>query len=223
MLTLKPILEIAALILTLVNGLMLLRVYLLDRPILRVAAVHPNTYQWFFRLPPGEHDGQAARRYGFLAYIDVINKGRRDVGLSVWKLRGRTKGYRQFEEEPLSIQEPQITIRGAYTKAYPVLGTQGALFQGETMVKSGASVSGFCYYVVEFFGHSNWDLRVHDGTTAAHMVVHSIFGNTAKTKVVFKEISLQKAEAVIPGIANIDRANEEWNDLAPPTPKTQTE
>ncbi|MCU1302939.1 MAG: hypothetical protein JWQ87_3223 [Candidatus Sulfotelmatobacter sp.] len=210
----KSILELAALILGLVNGLMLLRGYLRDRSILKVEPVHPDTYQWFFRLPEGECKGLPTRRYGFLAYIDIVNCGRRDVSVSGWRLHGITKGGKRFEMKPMSIQEPKITIREAYTKIYPVLGVRGLQFAGDTMVKSGASMSGFCYYLAEFFGNPNWDVSVHEGTARLEITVQSVFGNIAKTKVIFKEISLEKADKIIPGIANIQSADEDWDDPA---------
>jgi hypothetical protein len=212
----KSILELAALILGLVNGLMLLRGYLRDRSILKVEPIHPDTYQWFFRLPEGEHERLTTRRYGFLAYIDVVNCGRRDVSLSGWRLHGTTKGGKRFEMKPMSIPEPQIEIREAYTKVYPVLGVRGPQFFGDTMVKSGASISGFCYYMAEFVGGPNWDLPVHDGTAALELTVQSVFGSKAKTEIIFTEISLEKADKIIPGIANIQRANEDWNEPRPP-------
>ena len=57
------------------------------------------------------------------------------MSLASWKLRGRTKGWTRFEQDPLSIQEPLVPIRDVFTKAYPVLGSRGMLFQGGTMVK----------------------------------------------------------------------------------------
>jgi hypothetical protein len=199
---------------------MLLRGYLRDRPILKVSAVHPGTYQWSFSLPDGEHEGHSTRRYGFLAYIDIINKGRRDVSLGSWNLRGRTKGWKRFETQPVSIPEPQIPIRDAFTKAYTVLGSYGQHFQGETTVKSGASISGFCYCVVEFFGGPQWDLQRQGNTTAAEIVIQSVFGNTANVKITFREISLEKANAIIPKVANIDSAS--LDELVPPTGPAST-
>jgi len=79
------------------------------------------------------------------------------------------------------------------------------------MVKSGDMISGFCYYSVEFWGGPAWDLRKHGGTTVAEVVIQSVFGNAAKTKITFKEISLERANAIIPNVADIDSAS--LNDL----------
>ncbi|TKJ47581.1 hypothetical protein CEE34_02940 [Candidatus Aerophobetes bacterium Ae_b3a] len=62
---LKEILGLSALILSIVNGLMLLRYYLRDRPKLAVHSIHPDVYQWWFKLPSGEFEGNPTRKYGF--------------------------------------------------------------------------------------------------------------------------------------------------------------
>lgn len=199
----KPFLDSAALLLSLVNGLMLLRGYLRDRAVLKVTAIHPDTYQWYFRLPNGEYQGKPTRRFGFLAYIGISNRGRRDVCLTAWRLRGRTKGWRRFERVALSIQEPTVQI-GDCMKVFPVLGTKGIYFSGETMVKSGASISGFCYYTIEFHGGPFWDLRAGNGTTVATIAVQNVFEQTSKVKIIFREIALERANSMIPNIASID-------------------
>jgi hypothetical protein len=51
----RDFLALLVLMLAVVNGLMLLWRYATDRPILRVKAVYPSVYQWFFRLPAGEY------------------------------------------------------------------------------------------------------------------------------------------------------------------------
>lgn len=150
---LKPILELSALILSLVNGLMLLRNYLRDRPRLGVTAIHPDTYQWFFKLPDGKYENQPTRKYGFLAYISVTNRGLRDVSLDSWHLRVRNVGKKWVELKPLSIPEPRFEIgESGSVKVWPVLGTKGQFHGGDTMIKAGSSVSGFAYYVAEFYG-----------------------------------------------------------------------
>ncbi|MBV9302689.1 MAG: hypothetical protein JOZ48_11510 [Acidobacteriaceae bacterium] len=89
-------------------------------------------------------------------------------------------------------------------KVYPVLGIKGEHFAGETMVKSGASMSVFCYYVVEFFGDSHWDIAIKDGTTVADLVVRNVFEQKARARIVFKEITLEQANRMVANIADID-------------------
>jgi hypothetical protein len=211
----EPVLDLAALFLGLINGLMLLRAYLRDRAVLRVKPVHPNVYQWFFRLPGRQHLGKTTRRYGFLAYVAIANRGRRDVCLTAWRLKGRTKGWRGFETCPLSIQEPQVPL-GDGVKIYPVLGIKGPNFSGETLVKAGSSISGFCYYIVEFFGSPYWDIRIRgDKTVVASLVVRNVFEQTTRAKVRFREIPFETAEAMVPDIANVnsrDSDTDTWSE-----------
>lgn len=47
----RPLLQLSGLILSIVNGLMLLRFYLRDRARLTLHPIHPDTYQWWFTLP----------------------------------------------------------------------------------------------------------------------------------------------------------------------------
>ena len=54
----EPVLELSALILGIVNGLFLLKFYLRDRPKLKVKPVHSKVYQWWFRMPDDQHEGQ---------------------------------------------------------------------------------------------------------------------------------------------------------------------
>ena len=112
--------------LAIINGLMLLRTYLRDRPTLEVNPIHPNLYQWFFKLPNRVVDGKTTRRYGFLAYIGIDNKGIRDVSLNQWHLFVTIKNGKLVELKPISIPEPKIKLgESANIKVYPVLGASG--------------------------------------------------------------------------------------------------
>ncbi len=86
----EPILQYSALILSIINGLILIWAFTRDRPKLIVEPGYPETYQWFFSLPPGNRDGQPTRKFGFLAYIDIINTGIRDVQVKSWILEIKT-------------------------------------------------------------------------------------------------------------------------------------
>ncbi len=82
----KEVLGLGALVLSIINGLALLRYHLRDRPKLTIQPVHPDAYQWWFKLPSGEYEGNPSRKYGFLAYIDITNRGLRKVSLDSWRL-----------------------------------------------------------------------------------------------------------------------------------------
>ena len=51
---LKYLLNIAALILSIINGWFLFNYYIKDKPKLEVNAIHPDFYQWWFELPEGK-------------------------------------------------------------------------------------------------------------------------------------------------------------------------
>jgi hypothetical protein len=189
---LKPLLELSALILSLVNGLMLLRNYLRDRPRLSVTPVHPEFYQWLFNLTDDRSGGN--KRFGFLAYVCIVNRGIRDVSLESWNLRVRTTDKRSVELKPISIPEPHVELgTSGNVKVYPVLGQIGAMHEGKTMIRSGDSISGFAFYIAE-------NVLIGSGKAIAEILVSSVFGNRAKAQIHFREISREDARRMIENI-----------------------
>lgn len=206
--TLKPILELSALILSLVNGLMLLKNYLRDRPRLSVSAIHPDAYQWFFKLPDGKYEDQPTRKYGFLAYISITNRGLRDVSLDSWHLHVKNVGEKWVELKPLSIPEPRFEVgESGSVKVWPVLGTKGQFHDGDTMIKAGSSVSGFAYYVAEFYGRGAWNPFLQDGKAVGTIRIQSVFGNHSESRIFFKEIPLERAKRLVEGIDKVDSSS----------------
>jgi hypothetical protein len=199
------LLQASALILSVVNGLMLLRSYLRDRPQLVVKPVHPEVYQWFFKLPSEPFEGEATTKFGFLAYLDISNRGLRDVSVDDWNLHLETTKGKVVPLKPISIPEPTVLLgKSGASKAYPVFGHKGQFSTGETMVKSGGSISGFAYYVYEYVGGNQWSVVGHDGKVTGKIVVSDVFGNIATTKVVFTEIPLDRARSFVTEIDKVD-------------------
>lgn len=204
---LKTLLEIAALILGLANGLILLWYFLRDHPKLVVEPVHPEVYQWYFRLPDGEYEGVPSRKYGFLLYASISNKGLRSVALASWRLTIRSRNKQKNELKPVNLPgEPMLDLTERETvKIWPVLGQGGILpGGGDTMVVSGASVSGMAYYLYECYGDSMWDPVEKDGIVEGVFRVKSVFRNKAKTKIQFRKKQLEEIEKMVPGISKID-------------------
>jgi hypothetical protein len=200
----KSILDLSALILTVINGIMLLRIYLLDRPKLIVEPISPDAYQWFCILPDGEYRGQKTRRYGYLAYIDIANKGLRNVSLRSWRLLLKTIDGKPLELEPLSIPLPEIQFpKSGIVKRYPVLGVKSLDYDGSTMIASGSSTSGWAYYVVQVCGGPEWNPAMKEGRSAGKIVVQSIFGDKSSTQIVFREVALEKLSQMIQGFESI--------------------
>src|SRR5208282_4542364 len=143
----------------------------------------------------------------FLAYLEVSNKGLRDVavGGDICDLLLNIYGGKTATLKPLSIPEPRITFgRSRTPKVYQVLGIKGEFSTGETMVKSGDTLSGFAYFIFEYWGWDEWDLVSVEGTITGTMVVTDVFGNKTSTRVVFKEISLDRARTMVSDIDTID-------------------
>lgn len=202
----ERVLQTSALSLGLVNGLMLLSLYLRDRAKLSVYPIHPDVYQWFFRLPGSEFEGESTRRFGFLCYVGIGNAGLRNVALDSWRLHVPIVGGTSTELRALSIPEPQIQLAGG-TKVWPVLGVRGPSYDGETMVLSGGSIAGFAYYVYECYGHESWDPEVEGGNVLAKLRITSVFGKATKTSIVFRETPLHEAAGMVSGIETIGLAN----------------
>jgi len=195
-----------ALLLGIINGLILFRNYIRDRPKLTVYPIHPDVYQWYFELPLGVYQGNPTRKYGFLIYIAITNRGLRDVSIDYWHLFLKTIQGDKIELKPLTIIEPKIKIGKMADKTYPVLGIKGIVYEGDTMVKSGDSISGFAYYIAEFYGNpKEYGLIIENETTKGEIVVKSVFENRAKTKIRFRKIELSRVQEMIPEIETIDK------------------
>jgi hypothetical protein len=149
--------------------------------------------------------GLPTRKHGFLTYIKIINRGLRDVSLDSWNLIINTVGNQQIKLSPLSIPQPQIKLGGSENlKLFPVLGQPSVMGQGgDTMVKSGDSVSGFAYYIAEFYGSYNYNILAKNGKIEGKVVIESVLGDKANTIIIFNEITLEKANSLIKDIDKI--------------------
>ncbi len=200
----EKILQISALILSIINALMLLRQYVRDKALLKVKPIHPEDYQWWFRLPEYEKKGEKVRGYGFLAYVGIGNRGLRKVSLDSWRLRIIDSRDNIHLLKPISIPDPSFSITlpngDTYNKTLPVLGIASEEFKGETIIDSGCSIIGWAYFVVEFPLESKLDPRIEGSKAEGIFQVEDIFGGKARSKMVFTEITLDKAKGFVKGI-----------------------
>ena len=208
----KPVLQISGLILSIINGLMLLRFYLRDRARLTLHPVHPDTYQWWFTLPRSEFEGKSTRRYGFITYIAVQNSGLRKVELTAWRLSIRLRLGKSCELLPINMPEPSANI-GEHVKLYPVLGQRGLHFDGDTLVDAGCSTSGMVYYIYECYGGEGWDPETTGQHIKATFQVSDGFRRKAKCTVKFTRKSLEEIKAFAPGIETIDKKSAETGEF----------
>lgn len=199
----KPFLELSALILGAINGLMLLKFYARDRAKLTVHPIHPNTYQWWFNLPPREYEGKPTRRYGFISYIAVQNSGLRKTQLTSWGLSLKTRLGKRCELHPMSMPEPSAEI-GEHVKLYPVLGQRSLHLEGDTLVDSGCSTSGMVYCLYECYGGAGWDPSIINNRIDAVFHASDGFNHKARCNVQFRQKALEEIKKFAPGIERMD-------------------
>lgn len=203
----ERLLQLAALILSIVNGLILIRVHIRDRAKLDVSPVHPDVYQWWFRLPESTFHGSPTRVFGFLAYVSIVNRGYRPVALERWRLHVRARNGRRVELRAVSIPEPMLKM-GSHGKVYAVLGQAGLMHQGSTQVEAGSGIGGMVFYVYECYGDDSWNPRVRNAKIGAHFTIRDVFRGKASCNINFREQTLQEIKRLIPDIENIPYSGE---------------
>ena len=170
----KQFLELSALILGLVNGLILLYIFLRDKPKIIVNSIE-NSMQGIFNLPNGKYQDFQTRRFGIMIDLEIINRGLRDVQISSWNIKIKTRNLRKIDLKPRSITNPVVDI-GNGQKFLPVLGISSPGFSGDTVVKSGHSIAGFAYYIYECYGDENWDPLIDEDKIIVDVTVVDVYG-----------------------------------------------
>ena len=206
MILIKDYVHLSALILAIINGSILFWRLKRDRPNLQVRSVEPKRFQWWFALPGGELNGIPTRRFGFLVFVRITNRGLRDVGLDTWQLKIKTKGGEKLKLLPTSIPEPRARFADEVEELryFPVLGERTDRFDGNTLVKSGMSISGMAYFIAEVYGSEDWDPPIaEDRTVEAKLKIGDVLDNETSCKITFSEINLERAEKIVPGIGKI--------------------
>jgi hypothetical protein len=157
-------------------------------------------------MPDGTFNNIPTRRYGFLIYISIRNKGTRDVALFEWQLIINTLAGKQIELHPISIPEPQLPLgQTQNTKMWPVLGCKGVYHEGDTMIRSGDSIGGFAYYVAELYGSDDWNPTIVNGKTTSRIRVRGVYGKPSKAKITLTEKPLDEISKFIPDIDKVDK------------------
>lgn len=189
-----------------------------DKPKLVVSPVHPETYQVWLRLKDVQKNGQTWRRYVFLSYFSVANRGLRDVSVDEWQLRIKNRlrliQYRHKKKElkPYNIPEPQLPLGDAHVKSIKAFGQSTQNYQSSSsMVKSGDSVSGMSCWLYSVCGHDRWDPETDQkNNIAATLKIRNIFGATVQCKIVFREFSIERLKKMIPTIGDYLENNDDF-------------
>lgn len=155
-------------------------------------------------MPPRTHEGFETKRYGFLAYLCIVNRGLRDVSIESWILKLKAKNGKWNDLNPISTPEPTIPLGDSGSKkVLPVLGQSGLFHRSNTMVRSGDSVSGMAYYNIEYYGEYEEEPRITPGETTARIEVTTVFGKRSSRKIRFKQMDFNKIDSMLPGIDKI--------------------
>ncbi len=195
----QKLLQSGTVALTIVNGLFLLREYLRSRPRLGVSPIHPDVYQWWFKLPDGVNDGQVARRVGFLTYVGISNLGYRAVTFTQWRLTVKSASGHPIELRSMNLPSVQLDLKSVI-KVFRILGQATDQHQPSQRLESGDSTSGMSFFVYEVHGDLSWDPRIVDGQIVGRFVLLDVFKSQATCDVVFRERSYEHMKKMIPGL-----------------------
>lgn len=208
--SIKPLLQGAALILSVVNGFILFRNYMRDKPKLIVSPVHPEIYQWWIRLKDIEVEGKTVRRYAFLAYFGVANQGLRDVAVNGWRLYITNRlgliqiWHKKKELKPYNLPEAHFVISDEHLKVVRAFGQKSQSFDASsTMVKSGDSISGMACWMYSVQGDERWNPKADKhGRISAVLKIKDVFDGSSQCKIIFREWTLEKLKEASPNIGD---------------------
>lgn len=165
----KSILEQAALILGLINGLLLLFLTIRNRPILKVSTFSEDTNYCFHATK--EYMGEAKDLYGYLTYVSVINKGNKEIAISNWELKIPTEKD-EIVLSPIAIPDAKIQ-NGNITRTIRALGVNE-----NSLVKSGDGVSGYACYL------STQQPKIENNSVRGEIIITPVYGRKVKCKLV---------------------------------------
>jgi Holliday junction resolvase len=77
-----------------------------------------------------------------------------------------------------------------HEKSLPILGQGGIYYPPDTVIDSGTSTSGVCYYVVEYFNDIKDNIKVKDDKIEGKIIIKDIFDNETSTKINFQKKEL---------------------------------
>jgi len=216
-LLISNILPAAALILSVVNGFILLSNYLRDVPKLVISPVHPETYQCWLQLEDTKKEDKVLRRYVFLSYFGVANRGLRDVAVNEWRLHIQNRlGLIQFYSKkkellPYNLPEAQCII-GEHVKLIRSFGQITQNFQGDSnMIKSGDSTSGMACWMYSVWGDEGWNPKTDKyDRVKATLKIRDVFGKRTQCQLIFQRTTLENLKKMIPTIGEYLEKGQEY-------------
>lgn len=197
---------VIALILGVANTILIIKQLINEfnnKPKLKIEVLHPDQYQWYFKLPPGSYKGLKTRSYGFIPYISIKNKGLKETSLDSWFLDIKVYNNNFTRIHPISIPEPIIKMgKTDNVKILPVLGIRGLFHDGSTSIRSGNFISGISYFILTFY-EDEYNPIFKDNKITGKFVIIDGFGRKIETEILFNEMPLEKIKEIIPNVDKI--------------------
>jgi len=205
---------IIAIVLSVANTILIVKKLINEfnsKPKLIIEVLHPDLYQWYFKIPSGLYRDLKTRSYGFLAYVSIRNKGLKETSLDSWFLDIKVYDDSFTRMHPISIPEPILKLgKTDNVKIIPVLGVKGPFHDGSTSIKPGNSIGGVSYFFISFYGSDYYNPIFKDNKILGKFVIIDGFGRKIEKEILFNEMPLEKIKEMVPDIDKIvDTANVE--------------
>lgn len=198
---------IISLILSVANTILIIKQLINEfknKPKLVIEILHPEGYQWFFKLPSSNYKGIEIRNFGFLSYVSISNRGLKETSLSSWYLDLKIFNDSFSRLHPISIPEPIVKLgKTDSVKIIPVLGVKGLFHDGKTSIKPGSHISGMSYFFASFYGDNYYNPIFKDNKTCGKFIIIDGFSKKTESDISFTELSLEKIKEMIPEIEKI--------------------
>lgn len=206
----ESILPNASLALSVINGSILLSNFWSDKSKIIVTPVHPNVYQKWVRISDIQVENKTVRRYAFISYFSVANKGKRNVAINQWRLhiKNRLSIFQQIHKSqellPFNIPEIEIPQNKEHSKIIRVWGQSTPNYSNSSaMIESGNSNLGMSCWIYEVYGEKAWSPKISKKKyIKAKLKVKDVFGKYSNCTLYFAHISLESLQERMPSLGN---------------------
>jgi len=185
---LSPWLNLAALILSVVNAIALLSNYLRDRPRLVIDLESSKFFPIWDSVQAQLHGGKEFIEYGFVLYINVANKGLRRVSLRKILLFNKSDKNEWKEvwpyRRPGTEKDPKKPDYYASILRFQLPNSE------KPLIESGSNIDGFARYMIK--QKRSFMPLIRDDKIQGKLVVVDVFGNKKRKKVSFKKYQSKK-------------------------------
>lgn len=197
----KNYLGLAALILSIMNGLILIQNYLNNKPKIKLES-NGDDMMWWTKLPTMYEGSNEVITYGFFVYAHIQNRGIKRVKISKWwiKVKDVANNYRTLNRLPIPICEEKL--RDGSIRLFPVLGNTNKTLSGNTMIEQGDGISGFAFYADQQYSQEGSEVYIlnEKNEMKVRFYVKDGYGKTRSKYFNLKYVDFSSIENIMPGI-----------------------